>query len=131
VPDAVRTHHIASHSVLFEILYSAQLFNAFVTPPPLNLFKYSTTVRHIHLESMINHIHTLSYHYAMELEEGFMPYVKPTTEVLLPLMRYAYSENVRTSAICTIPTLLVRLPSLCIPFCPSIFHSFSPLLFLS
>lgn len=47
------------------------------------------------------------YHYAMELEEGFMPYVQPTTQVLLPLVRYVYSENVRTSAICTLPTLLL------------------------
>mmetsp|Transcript_4208 Transcript_4208/g.6242 ORF Transcript_4208/g.6242 Transcript_4208/m.6242 type:complete len:1084 (+) Transcript_4208:42-3293(+) len=46
------------------------------------------------------------YQYATELKKGFFPYVKPTLDIMAPLMTYRYNEGVRIAAIDIIPPLL-------------------------
>lgn len=44
--------------------------------------------------------------YAEWLEDGFMPFVGPTAEVLVPLQGYYYSDTVRSAATSTMPCLM-------------------------
>lgn len=46
------------------------------------------------------------YCYASELKEGFFNYVEEVANILVPLMRFYYHDNVRSAAISTMPHLL-------------------------
>lgn len=45
--------------------------------------------------------------YALELEEGFFPYVDEVAKLLVPLMRFYYHDGVRSAATTAMPHLLV------------------------
>eukprot|EP00798_Chlamydomonas_sp_ICE-L_P025737 gene25737-11397_t len=44
--------------------------------------------------------------YADELKEGFFPYVKEVTDIMVPLLKFWFHEEVRRAAVQTIPELL-------------------------
>ncbi|KAF5839603.1 armadillo-type protein [Dunaliella salina] len=51
--------------------------------------------------------------YADELKEGFMPYVKPVADIMVPLLKFWFHEEVRRAAVQTLPEL-VRSAALCV-----------------
>ena len=44
--------------------------------------------------------------YAQELKEGFFPYVESVAQVLIPLIKFQYLDDVRTGAMSAMPELL-------------------------
>ena len=46
------------------------------------------------------------YSYALELKEGFFPYVSETAKILVPLLKFFWHDGVRSAAITSMPHLL-------------------------
>lgn len=46
------------------------------------------------------------YQYAVELKEGFFPYVEAAASILVPLVKFYFHDGVRTAAVSTMPALL-------------------------
>eukprot|EP00966_Prymnesium_polylepis_P281546 6505443-Prymnesium_polylepis.1 len=44
--------------------------------------------------------------YAADLKEGFLPYVQEVAQVLVPLIKFQYMDEVRTASMCAMPELL-------------------------
>ncbi|KAL6755245.1 armadillo-type protein [Haematococcus lacustris] len=51
--------------------------------------------------------------YADELKDGFFPYVKPVADIMVPLLKFWFHEDVRRAAVQTLPEL-VRALVLCV-----------------
>uniref|UniRef100_A0A7R9V0M6 TOG domain-containing protein n=1 Tax=Chlamydomonas euryale TaxID=1486919 RepID=A0A7R9V0M6_9CHLO len=63
------------------------------------------TIRTSSLEEKVTACNMLCC-YAEELREGFLPYVQPVTEVMVPLLKFWFHEEVRRAAANIVPELL-------------------------